>query len=53
MAYNPVVRAGGAGGPGTAAGAGGPNAGGAAGNTDQMSVQNMNPEDYLGRTDFT
>jgi hypothetical protein len=46
---NPVARAGGAGGPGTAAGAGGPNAGGAAGNTDQTSVQNMNPEDYLER----
>jgi hypothetical protein len=38
MAYNPVVRAGGAGGPGTAAGPGGLNAGGAAGNSDQMSA---------------
>jgi hypothetical protein len=49
MAYNPVARAGGAGGPGTAAGAGGLNAGGAAGNSDQMSAQNMGPEDYLGK----
>lgn len=34
MAYNPVVRAGGVGGPGTAAGAGGLNTGGVTGNAD-------------------
>ncbi len=32
MAYNPVIRAGVAGGPGTAAGAGGTNAGASSGN---------------------
>jgi hypothetical protein len=37
MAYNPVVRAGGAGGPGTAT-TGGLNTGGATGNADSMSA---------------
>jgi hypothetical protein len=55
MAYNPVVRGGGGVG---AAGAGANtntnnlNLGGGAtgqGNNDQFSVQNMQPEDYLGK----
>lgn len=51
MAYNPVARGGGGGlgaGPGTAANT--TNAPGAGqGNNDQFSVQNMQPEDYLGK----
>lgn len=53
MAYNPITRGGGGGlgGPGGPGGnANNINLGGAGGaNNDQYTLQNMQPEDYLGK----
>lgn len=57
MAYNPITRGGGGGlgGPGGPGGnANNINLGGAGGaNNDQYTLQNMQPEDYLGKNQRT